>query len=109
MASSSSNYEVVFDNALKAYKKKTGRDLASDPLLHRLETCNSSDSVLTLLRQQIPGFDQSGSSDERLTKWVNPMVNVLFTFATTIGGAVSLVSPGTFQGHSFETSADVYF
>ncbi|KAF8487531.1 hypothetical protein DFH94DRAFT_678537 [Russula ochroleuca] len=89
-AASSSDYELIFVNALKAYKRKTGRDLASDPLLHRLETCNSPDSVLALLRQQIPGFDQSGSRDERLTNWVNPVVNVLCTFASTISGAVNL-------------------
>ncbi|KAF8463773.1 hypothetical protein DFH94DRAFT_827487 [Russula ochroleuca] len=90
---SSSDYEIIFDNALKAYKKKTGKDLASDPLLHSLETCNSPDSVLSLLRLQIPGFDQSGSGDEKLTKWVNPVVNVLCNFATNIGGAVSLAYP----------------
>ena len=93
-AASSSDYEVIFDNVLKAYKTKTGKDLAKDPLLRRLETCNSPDSVLSLLRQQIPGFDQSESSDERLTNWVSPTVNVLCTFATTIGGVVSLVSHG---------------
>jgi hypothetical protein len=91
-ADSSSNYQVIFDNALKAYKTKTGKDLKSDPLLHRLETCNNPDAVLTLLRQQIPGDGQSGSSDERLTNWLNPVVNVLYNFAQTIGGAVRLVS-----------------
>ena len=96
-AVSSSDYEVIFDNALKAYKTKTGKDLAKDPLLRRLETCNSPDSVLSLLRQQIPGFDQSEIRDERLTKWVSPVVNVLCTFASTIGGAVSLVSFGKFH------------
>jgi hypothetical protein len=98
-AASSSDYEVIFDNALKAYKKKTGRDLAADPLLRRLENCDSPDSVLTLLRQQVPGFEQSGSSDEideRLTNWVNPAINVLCTFSETISGAVSLVSLGRF-------------
>jgi hypothetical protein len=104
-AASSSNYEVIFDNALKVYKKKTGKDLASDPLLRRLETCNSPDSVLALLKDQIPGFDQPASSDEKLTKWVNPVVNVVYNFASTISGAVSLVGPGTFEGHSFETCA----
>ena len=91
-ADSSSNYQVIFDNALKAYKTKTGKDLKSDPLLHRLETCNSPDAVLTLLRLQIPGAGKSGSSDERLTNWINPVVNVLYNFAETIGGAVSLVN-----------------
>jgi hypothetical protein len=95
-AASSSDYDVIFDNALKAYKTKTGKDLAKDPLLRRLETCNSPDSVISLLRQQIPGFDQSGSNDERLTKWVNPVVNVLCNFATTISGVVTLVSLGKF-------------
>jgi fungal STAND N-terminal Goodbye domain len=104
-AASSSNYKVIFDNALKAYKKKTGKDLAKDPLLRRLETCNSPDSVLDLLKDQIPGFDQSASSDEKLTKWVIPVVNVLYNFASTISGAVSLVSPDTFKGQIFETCA----
>ena len=99
-AASNSDYEVIFDNALKAYKKKTGNDLASDPLLCRLETCNSPDSVLALLKGHIPAFGKSGSSDERLTNWVNPVVNVLYNFAATIGGAVSLVSLGIL-GHSF--------
>ena len=93
----SSDYELIFASALQAYKEKTGKDLASDPLLRRLETCNTPDSVLALLRQQISGFDGSGNSDVRLTNWVNPAVNVLCTFAATIGGAVSLVSPGKFE------------
>lgn len=96
-AATNTNYDVIFDNALKAYRKKTGKDLASDPLSSRLETCDSPDSVLSLLRQQVPGFDQCGSNDERLTSWVNPVVNVLYTFSATIGGAVSLVSPDNFK------------
>ena len=87
-----SKYQVIFDNALKAYKTKTGKDLKSDPLFHTLETCNSPDAVLTLLRQQIPGVGQSVNSDERLTNWLNPVVNVLYNFAETIGVVVSLVS-----------------
>jgi len=79
----------MFDNALEAYKKKTGNDLPSDPLLRRLESCSSPDTVLNVLREQIPRFDQSGS---RLTKWVEPTINVLYTFSSTIGGTVSLVS-----------------
>jgi hypothetical protein len=91
-ADSSSSYQVIFDNALNSYKTKTGKDLKSDPLLRSLESCNSPDAVLILLRQQIPGVGQLGSSDERLINWVNPVVNVLYNFAETIGGAVSLVS-----------------
>jgi len=90
--SSSSNYQVIFDNALGTYKKKTGKDLASDPLFRKLESCDSPDTVLKVLREQIPRFDQSGSSSDRLTRWVKPTVNVLYTFSSTIGSAVGLVS-----------------
>ncbi|KAF8463552.1 hypothetical protein DFH94DRAFT_857982 [Russula ochroleuca] len=92
-AASSSDYDIIFDNALKVYRKKTGNDLVSDPLFHRLEICNSPDSVLALLKDRIHGFDQSEGRDERLTKWVNPVVNVLYNFAATIGGAVSFAYP----------------
>ena len=92
--SSTLNYQVIFDNALKAYKNKTGNDLASNPLTRKLESCNSPDAVLHLLRGQIPGFNQSGSSHDAPMKWLDPTVNVLYAFSSTIGGAVSLVSLG---------------
>jgi len=87
--SSSANYQLIFDNALETYKKKTGKDLASNPLLRNLESCSSPDAVLDVLRERIPTFDQSRS---RLTTWVKPTINVLYTFSSTIGDAVSLVS-----------------
>ena len=96
--SSTSNYQVLFDNALKAYKHKTGKDLPSDPLIRKLESCNSPDAVLELLREQIPGFDQSGSSHDGSMKWLDPTVNVLYAFSSTIGGAVSLVSLSKIEG-----------
>ena len=90
---SPSNYRSIFDSALEAYKKKTGKDLTSDPLLRRLETCHSPDDILVLLRERIPGFDHPLNSD-RLTKCLNPTVNVLYTFSTIIGTSPGLVSLG---------------
>ena len=92
MATSSSNYQSIFDNALESYKKRTGKDLASDPLLRRLETCHSPDDVLSILRGLILECDQSHSSSSKLTKWLNPTVNVLYTLSTAIGEGVGLVS-----------------
>ncbi len=74
---SSSNYQSIFDNAIEAYKKKTKRDLRSHPLLDKLQSCHSPDAVLNILYEQIPGFDQSSGTDDKLTKWLNPTVNVL--------------------------------
>jgi hypothetical protein len=88
------NYKVIFDSALQTYKKKTGKNLASSPLFHRLEACGSPEDVVGILRGQIPGFGQSsrGHDDDRLTKWLDPTVRVINAFSMTIGGAVALVS-----------------
>ena len=90
---SSSNYQSIFDSAIQAYKKKTKKDLRSHPLLDKLQACDSPDAVLSILYQQIPGFDQSCATDDKLTKWLNPTVNVLCTFSGVIGGGVGLASP----------------
>jgi hypothetical protein len=90
------NYQVIFENALEAYKRRTGKDLTSesDPLLRRLESCNSPGAILVVLRDQIPTLKQSETSDDslRFTNWLNPVVNVLSAFSATISDAVSPVS-----------------
>jgi hypothetical protein len=93
-ATSHGNYRSIFDSALEAYKKKTGKDLTSDPLLRRLETCHSPNDILDILQEHIPGFDQSHNSSDGLTKWLNPTVNVLYTFSASIGN-LGLVSPAS--------------
>ena len=98
---SSSNYQSIFDNAIDAYKKKTNKDLRSHPLLAKLQNCDSPDAILNVLREQIPGFDQSRSTDDRFTNWLNPTVNVLYTFSGVIGGGISLASFRAFKVSSF--------
>lgn len=87
-----SNYQYIFENALEAYQKKTGKDLTKDPLLHSLKTCRSPDAVLVLLRAQILGPGESQSKSDKLTRWLIPTVNVINVFSATIGGAAGLVS-----------------
>jgi hypothetical protein len=98
-ALSNSNYQHIFSAALESYKKRTGNDLTSNPLLLRLETCNSPDAVIALLREQIPGFDQSRSDNdsERLSNWLNPTVNVIVAFSGTISQSVGPVGPRVFH------------
>ena len=92
-ALSYSNYQHIFSVALESYEKGTGNDLTSNPLLPRLETCNSPDAVITLLLEQIPGFDRSRSdkNSERLSNWLNPTVNVIAAFSGTISGSAGPV------------------
>ena len=90
--SSSSNFQVIFSAAVKAYEKQTKKDLLLHPLASQLQACNTSASILSVLQGQVDELDQAQESDVRLTKWLNPTVNVLLTFSATIGGGVSLVS-----------------
>ncbi len=93
-AASRSNYQAIFNRSLEAYKKKTGKDLTKDPLLHRLKTCNSPDAVLAILQAQIIEPGQPQSSRSRLTMWLDPTVNVLMAFSTAVGTLVGQVRLG---------------
>ena len=86
-----SNFQLIFDNALKAYKKRTKKDLLNHPLADRLQACDSASSILTVFQEQVEELDESQRSNERLTKWLNPTVNVLHAFSETLEG-VGLVS-----------------
>lgn len=90
--SPAANYQFIFDSAIEDYGRKTGKDLASDPLLRRLEVCHSPDDIIAILREHIPGLDYTRGGDDRLTKSLTPTVNVLSTFSATIGSGVGLVS-----------------
>jgi hypothetical protein len=106
-AFSHSNYQHIFSHALESYRKRTGNDLTSNPLLPRLEACNSPDSVIALLRQQIPGFGLSRSDNDsgRLSNWLNPTVNVITAFSRNIS---DIVSPVGLEEFSQNLDADTY-
>jgi hypothetical protein len=97
-STSQSNFASIFNASLESYKCKTNDDLASHPLLPSLQSCESPEAVLAVLREQVPAFSQSQSSDDRLTKWVAPTVNVLYSFSETVGQGVGLVNNNTFRG-----------
>ena len=86
------NFVSIFNAALETYKRKTKKDLASHPLLPRLQSCDSPEAVLSVLRDQIPAFSQSRNSDDELTKWVTPTINVLCAFSATLGQGVGQVN-----------------
>ena len=93
-AASSSNFQLIIDNALKAYQKRTKNDLLLHPLAAQLQTCQSPTEILAVLQQQVQGPGQSRSGDDRWTKWLDPTINVLLTFSQT-AGTVGLVCPKT--------------
>jgi hypothetical protein len=86
--STSPNIQLIFDNALKAYKKRTKKDLLTHPLADRFEACNSANSILTVLQEQVQELNESQRNN---TKWLDPTVNVLHAFSETLGEGVGSV------------------
>jgi hypothetical protein len=90
-STSCSNLDSIFNSALQAYKNKTGKDITSHPLATELQSCDSPDAILAILRRQLPSLDQSINSDGKIAKCLVPIVNVLYAFSATLGGGVGLV------------------
>ena len=91
-SSSSSNFQSVLNAALDAYEKKTKNNLLTHPLAAQLQSCDSPTAILSVLQGLVQQSDYRRRSDERLTNWLNPTVNVLYAFSSTLGQGVGLVS-----------------
>ena len=88
---SSPNFQLIINNALKVYEKHTKKDLLAHPLAAQLQACQTPSSILVILQQQVQELNRSRATDDRLTKWLDPTVNVLYAFSETLGEGVSLV------------------
>ena len=95
-SASDSRFQTIFQAALKSYQKQTKTDLFAHPLVSQLQSCDSTTSILALLQNQVREFDKAHSGDERLTKWLDPTVNVLCAFSAAVFGGVGLVSLYTY-------------
>jgi hypothetical protein len=91
-SSSSSNFQSVLNAALDAYENKTKTKLLTRPLTAQLQSCDSPTAILSILQDFIQQFDRRRRSDERLTSWLNPTINVLYAFSSTVGQGLGLVS-----------------
>ncbi|KAH9015065.1 hypothetical protein EDB84DRAFT_797376 [Lactarius hengduanensis] len=91
IAAASSRFQAIFQAALKSYQNQTKKDLIAHPLASQLQSCDSTNAILAVLQDQVREFDQAHSGDERLTKWLIPTVNVLYTFSAAVSEGVGLV------------------
>ena len=86
-----SNFQLIINNALGEYKKRTKKDLLAHPLITDLQSCNTPSAILSVLHRQVQVLDESRTIDERWTRWLDPTVNVLFALSATLGEGVGLV------------------
>jgi hypothetical protein len=90
-AVSSLNFQLIFNNALRAYERRTKNDLIAHPLAAQFQACNSPSAILAVLQQQVQELNQSKTTDERWTRWLDPTVNILYSLSATLGEGVGLV------------------
>ena len=103
-STSHSNFSSIFNVALEKYNRKTKQDLAKHPLLPTLRSCDSPEAILAVLREQTPESNRSQNTDDGLTRWVTPTVNVLYSFSATLGGVVGLVNITIFPYHIVQSN-----
>jgi hypothetical protein len=108
-SSATPNFQPILDKALKEYKRKTGKELTTHPLAEEIKGCSSPGAILAVLQGKATELNQSQSSDERLTKWLTPTVNVLNALSATLGQGVGTVSPIVFPCHNCPHDSFRYF
>ncbi|KAN0138147.1 hypothetical protein V8E53_004036 [Lactarius tabidus] len=92
---SSPDFQTVFADALKQYKKRTKKDIAAHSLAAQIESCDSPNAVLTVLQTQAQTFDPSplASVNERWTTSLGPTITVLYAFSGFVSNIAGPVFP----------------
>ena len=88
----SSRFRVLFEAALRQYEDQTEIPLVKHPLAEQLQNCDSVDSVITVLQEQVWAFSEFRGSD-RIMKSLEGVVSVLSTLSSVadLGGSIGLV------------------
>ncbi|KAI0288060.1 hypothetical protein BC826DRAFT_1040382 [Russula brevipes] len=76
----------IFDIASDEYNRLTGQDLHKHPLATDLDTCRNPQDVSKLLQAHAQAFSKFSEGDKMLMKWLDPTVNILYTFSATLEG-----------------------
>jgi hypothetical protein len=95
-STSSSQFQSIFNAALKAYSQKTGKDIVTDPITARLRCCSSPDAVLDILQEEAQAFNdfRNGNRKVQLMRKLKPTVDVLLALSASdiLGNGIGSVS-----------------
>ena len=75
------NFDTIFKDALKEYKKRTKKDIAAHGLAAQIKSCDSPNAVLTVLETQVQTFDSSPNANETWKRLLDPIITVLYAFS----------------------------
>ena len=91
ICASTSNFTLIFDAALEEYKKLTGKDLHTHPFTTVFDVCNTLETIMNVYQRQARAFDTFHKGNDKLMRWLDPTVHILFTLSATLGEGISLV------------------
>jgi hypothetical protein len=91
-----SQFQAIFNAALKEYSQKTGKDIVTDPITAKLRCCSSPDAVLNVLQEEAQAFNdfRNGNHKVQLMRKLKPTVNILLALSTSevLGNGIGTVS-----------------
>jgi hypothetical protein len=76
------NFKALLDSTLAEYTKQTGTNLRNHPLAHKIESCDTPDSLLAIFEEQAQAFDEFKNGNHKLIKWLQPVVIGLHALST---------------------------
>ena len=111
VTSSSSPFALLLNAALHDYAKQTGKKLENHPLTKKLKTCDSVDSIASVLQdyqEHAKGFRKFQGDKGKIMRPMKRAVYVLFTLSsrTFLGEVDALVCPSSSPPH---LRPDVHF
>jgi len=92
-AFSSSSFQSLFDAALQDYTNQTGTRLDEHPFATQFETCDSVESISSILQQHAQAFREFRGEDGKIMKSLKCTVHILYTLSITavLGEGIGLV------------------
>jgi hypothetical protein len=91
-ATSSANFQSIFDAALSDYAKQIKTDLSTHPFAQTLQNCNSADEIFDLLQDRAKQFQAYRDGNRKLIDCLKPVVQVLHSVSGILGEAATVVS-----------------
>jgi len=78
-----SHFQGLFERALQDYEDQTGTALARHPFAEQLQSCNSVDSILSILQQQAQAFTEFRGSNGRIMRSLKSAVSVIYALSNS--------------------------
>ena len=81
-----SSFQDLFNAALQDYENQTRISLVDHPLVNRLKSCDSVDSITAILQEYAQIFHEFRGDDGKLMKLLKYTVNILYPLSTSTAG-----------------------